>query len=211
MKKYLLSLLVVWISIIWFSNAWTITCLVWEEIDECKYSLVCDENINISQSFSTEDFVVNWYDQEMWGLYVKYGRWAYFNEGWGITTEYTYKWDITFNSSVSWFEDYICEWDVSTITLSNQYVSVITNDPWDDPWDNPWWWDIGWSSSSVIWWYSALTPAIDWLRGTVYEIIPYVVYIWIWVLIAVIWFYAIRWLVNWIWWKVKSNFSSKRG
>lgn len=57
---------------------------------------------------------------------------------------------------------------------------------------------------------SALTPAIDWLKESTYQIIPYVIYIWIWVLLVTLWFYAIRWLVNWIVWKINSYFSSKR-
>lgn len=61
-----------------------------------------------------------------------------------------------------------------------------------------------------FWWPSALTPAVDWLRWTVNQIIPYVIFIWIWVLLAILWFYAIRWLVNWIWRKINSVFSSKK-
>ena len=58
---------------------------------------------------------------------------------------------------------------------------------------------------------SSLTPAINWLKDVVYEVIPYVVYIWIWLLLSIIWFYAVRWLVNWLWWKINSYFNSKRG
>lgn len=57
---------------------------------------------------------------------------------------------------------------------------------------------------------SALTPAINWLHDTVWEIIPYIVYIWIWVLLAILWFYWIRRLVNRIVWKINSVFRSKR-
>lgn len=57
---------------------------------------------------------------------------------------------------------------------------------------------------------TALTPAIDWLHNTVVELIPYIVYIWIWVLLFTLWFYAIRRLVNWLSWKINSNFKSKR-
>lgn len=56
----------------------------------------------------------------------------------------------------------------------------------------------------------SLTPAINWLHDTVWEIIPYVLYIWIWVLLAILWFYWIRRLVNRIVWKINSIFRSKR-
>ena len=55
-----------------------------------------------------------------------------------------------------------------------------------------------------------LNPAWDGLKNSFYVIIPYVVYIWIWLLVCTLWFYAIRWLVNWIWIKVNSVFKSKR-
>lgn len=55
-----------------------------------------------------------------------------------------------------------------------------------------------------------MSPAITGLRDTVFELIPYVVYIWIWMLVVTLWFYAIRRLVNWVSWKVNSNFKSKR-
>ena len=58
---------------------------------------------------------------------------------------------------------------------------------------------------------SALTPAIDWLHETVKQLIPLVVYLWIWILVVTLWFIAIRWLVNWMSNWIKSKFSSKRG
>lgn len=57
---------------------------------------------------------------------------------------------------------------------------------------------------------SQMQPAINWLHDTVREIIPYIVYIWIWVLLAILWFYAVRWLVNRIARKINSVFRSKR-
>ena len=62
----------------------------------------------------------------------------------------------------------------------------------------------------IRWWTTALTPAFDWLKSSVSQIIPLVIYIWIWILLAVLWFYAIRRLVNWLWKKINSVFRSKR-
>ena len=43
---------------------------------------------------------------------------------------------------------------------------------------------------------SSLSPVIEWLTSTINEFIPLVVYIWLGVLGAVIWFVAIKWLIN---------------
>lgn len=67
---------------------------------------------------------------------------------------------------------------------------------WDDLWwDNTWW--------ELIW---QLSPVITWLSSAVVEIIPYIVYIWLWVLGAILWFVAIKLLINWIRSKVLSPF-----
>lgn len=58
----------------------------------------------------------------------------------------------------------------------------------------------------VEWWSSNITPVIVWLFGVYWELIPYVVYIWIWILIVTVWFYAIRRLVNWLSDKIHNNF-----
>lgn len=70
---------------------------------------------------------------------------------------------------------------------------------------------ISYSASSSKMPISALTPAIDWLHETVKQLIPLVVYLWIWILVVTLWFIAIRWLVNWMSNWIKSKFSSKRG
>lgn len=57
---------------------------------------------------------------------------------------------------------------------------------------------------------SQFDPIIDSLKATMTEFIPYVVYVGLGVLGAVIWFTAIRWLVNWTRAKVLWTFSSWR-
>ena len=56
----------------------------------------------------------------------------------------------------------------------------------------------------------ALAPIMTSLSGVMTEFIPYVVYIGLGVLGAVIWFTAIRWLMNWTRAKVLGTFSSGR-
>lgn len=89
----------------------------------------------------------------------------------------------------------------SNISSLSWVISVEVWWIWND--ENFWW--------TILNWFSDLTPAIDWLKVTIALLIPYVVYIWIWVLLAVLWFYAIRWLVNWMSNKINSYFKSKRG
>lgn len=62
----------------------------------------------------------------------------------------------------------------------------------------------------IPWWFSNFTPVVAWLGVTVTEIVPYVVYISIWFLIAVLWFFSIKWLCNWFLVKINSVFKSKR-
>lgn len=64
---------------------------------------------------------------------------------------------------------------------------------------------VKWNS---VW---VFTPAVNWVKTTVNQIIPLMVYIWIGVLVVTLWFIAIRWLVNWMSNWIKSKFSSKRG
>ena len=57
-------------------------------------------------------------------------------------------------------------------------------------------------------WTTAREPIITSLSSTLTEFIPYVVYVWLGVLGAVIWFVAIKWLMNWTRAKVLGTFSS---
>lgn len=48
---------------------------------------------------------------------------------------------------------------------------------------------------------SILSPVVDWLEDSIIEFIPYVIYVWLWLLSALIWFISIKWLINWVRWK----------
>ena len=61
----------------------------------------------------------------------------------------------------------------------------------------------GWSSSSsssqiLSGWISQLSPVISSISSVMSEFIPYVVYIWIGILLVTLWFKAIKRLVNWL-------------
>lgn len=112
--------------------------------------------------------------------------------------------DIIFNWTMNnWCLDIVFDWDYWIAWPEDKMFSSIVLS-----YGNEWWGWWGWLVDNDL--VSSLSLAIDWLRGTIYEIIPYVIYIWIWVLLAILWFYAIRWLVNWMWWKINSYFSSKK-
>ena len=57
-------------------------------------------------------------------------------------------------------------------------------------------------------WTTQLEPIISSLSSTLTEFIPYVVYVGLGILGAVIWFVAIKWLMNWTRAKVLGTFSS---
>lgn len=60
----------------------------------------------------------------------------------------------------------------------------------------------------LSWWTASLEPIITSLGTTLTEFIPYVVYVGLGVLGAVIGFVAIKWLMNWTRAKVLGTFSS---
>lgn len=53
---------------------------------------------------------------------------------------------------------------------------------------------------------ASLDVAINGLKGVMLEFIPYVAHVWLWIIVAVLGFVAIRWLVNWVRAKVFSSF-----
>ena len=75
---------------------------------------------------------------------------------------------------------------------------------------NNWWWDdYNWSgtiSQVLPNWFSDLSPVITWIYDVVKQILPFIVYLWIGVLICTLWFYAIKWLMNWLSWKITKYF-----
>ena len=52
----------------------------------------------------------------------------------------------------------------------------------------------------------ALSGAVTNLTNSVTEFIPYIVYIWLWILVVCIWFVSIKRLINWVRAKIFSSF-----
>ena len=107
-------------------------------------------------------------------------------------------WYITFHWQPSWLFDEIVfsfYWDGSS----------WGGDNW---WGDNWWGDT-WGSL-IASWVAVFSPVINWLNDSFGEFLPYIVYIAFGVLGAVIWFVAIRWLINRLRAKVFGSFSSWR-
>ena len=66
-------------------------------------------------------------------------------------------------------------------------------------WDTEWWLIIQNGTSE-------LSPIITSIFSVMWEFIPYVVYIWIWILLCTLWFTAIKRLMNRLSWKITKYF-----
>lgn len=160
----------------------------------------------------------------LWGFISFFGVFWFANANvfWDQKYVYDYRNLVTNNVNIS---NLHCEWvwkvdfSIWGLNFSNwkyEYLLLSRNCPFSVNGDIQWFRVNGLSDHPVVYTYvpstpnSQMQPAINWLHDTVWEIIPYVVYIWIWVLLAILWFYWIRRLVNRIAWKINSVFRSKR-
>lgn len=109
-------------------------------------------------------------------------------------------------STCQWYE--ISAWTYKATSTDEVFDSVsftISATPpsaWWDDWDNSW--------SLLPWGENDLSWIISWLSNTINEFIPYLVYLGLWIITALIWFVAIRWLINRTSSKVRWTFSSWR-
>lgn len=225
MKKLLLTLA---ISIIWFigfSSADHVSC-TYEEDFNCEPSWIDNIELNkftISFDFDWESFINSLEDDlsiylrsdeaDILILHCDYNQLECYNYDVDVNVyedkNSSFKWNfLPFVSSYFW--EWIFNVDFSyTITDNEENEPDEPDEPWtwwnenppvipDNPWDWWNWWNIvpDWSLVAVIIWvFSVFT-----------ELIPYIIYLWIWILIVTVWFYAIRWLLNWVSNKVNNNF-----
>lgn len=192
MKKYLLSLLLVGLSFIWFSNAWVI-CSDWVEWNGWEHFEIQDLVESLSVSYAWECFgsistYVRFYDEE---------------DDW-IWDEYSLRDSsvISVPSNAKYF--YAYSTSCSSEPACNISYSLTSANSWGG---NSWGWNI-WNL--LPWGETALSGAISWLSGAVNEFIPYLVYITLWLLSAIIWFVAIKWLLRYTKWKTLGVFKSRR-
>ena len=101
--------------------------------------------------------------------------------------------DADFNVyDINWSENLSVAW---TLYLSHSPITIV---------ESSWWWN---SSSLISWWTAQFSSIITSLWNAVSEFIPYVAYIWIGLLGAIIWFVAIKRLINWVRAKIFWTFS----
>ena len=179
---------------------WFLNCLweydYWEWMVPCEPVdyLTCDYNMDDETSYSCDSLYLdlnNYWDTVYYKVY---------------------------NSYFSFCADEECAEDMYPSTTTSVTLSYVPSEPDepdepDEPWtwwnenppvipDNPWeWWN--WWNIVPDW---SLVAVITWVFSVFWELIPYVVYIWIWILIVTVWFYAIRRLVNWLSDKIHNNF-----
>lgn len=211
MKKYLLTALLWLFGLVSFASAeiitfnysesdWAYNPSYYNNSSEVQLSLsywdcvASDPEMGASCGFS---FIDN-QNNHIWDIYYEEWRF-YYNDTWIYNSE-----DIVFTLP-AW--DYGIEspqgfW-YSTITFNVSSVSGGDDWTWWDSWN--WTWDI-----LLPWWEWSLSWIITWLNSTITEFIPYLVYLWLWIITVVIWFVAIRWLVNRTQAKIRWSFSSWR-
>ena len=198
MKKYLLTLSLAIFGLIGFSSAsytFTSSSSDWFYFySPSDITLTNDLEVSVldySCSFNTCKIQLDWseYDENrmMPSCTITYSNW---------------------NISLDW----TCNFVPQTIETSNpnydsSAFSSITI--WNSS-ENVWWWDDNnWSdtiSQVLPNWFNDLSPAISWIYDVIHQLLPYVVYIWIGVLISVLWFYAIKWLMSYMSWKIRKYF-----
>lgn len=173
MKKYLLTLLVVWISFIWFSNANIITT-------SCNgYRSPCS---------------INDYTYKIWNDVYSCFRVSDNIEKVVLTSTCNGFFDYSFWDDWHWNESCL-----DSFTFTNKSVVCVNSDDWTFSFNFV-------AKPLVSWGSSNFTPVLTSISSSISEFIPYIVYIGLWILGALIWFYAIRWFINWLRKKIFSSF-----
>lgn len=184
MKKYLLSLLIVpFLSIGSYINAenFTVNCTAYvgctPEIVYTRDNLQDENSICITN-------LQEWINVKVITEYDEYSIYTYEEmQSNNFCVARKIKW--------IWFTADNVDWEKTFNIIWWWLVDSTTN--------NNWW-------SILEWWTANFTPVITGLTNSINEFIPYVVYIGLWVLSVLIWFVAIKRLINWIRAKIFSSF-----
>ena len=199
MKKYLLTALLWVIGLFGFTNAntvWNLTSdseicsipftngYIWVDNLQCGewvdtlYACVSSSAVPFSVSVFYDDFDVLTSPT--------------------CSSEPVYPDDADFNVyDIEWNSHLSVAW---TLYLSHSPITIV---------ESSWWWNSSWwsSSSLISWWTAQFSWIITSLWNAVSEFIPYVAYIGIGLLGAIIWFVAIKRLINWVRAKIYWTFS----
>jgi len=194
MKKYLLTFI---LSIIWFigfSNADFTFVGYWEWFDS-SYTpsdvIFSDLDLDSSKvSFECPNWnCFLWFMTDSTLCRLNYNNWTLTIDDFDTDgcTDMNWEYWVTSDSEFNVFSS----------------LTVCPNGCSSDEW--AWTW-----STLLPNWESDLSWIISWLNSTITEFIPYLVYLGLWIITVIIWFVAIRWLVNRTQAKIRWTFSSWR-
>lgn len=172
-------------SIVIYNDRYFWPSVNWEEVYPINFQCWA-ENCCIANISSQKDSFTLEYCEDIW-LILNNEECTFDEERWQRICILEWNTNITYtsnndnNTAFEYFELRIAMQD-------EQYrITWIIELEWWEWWDNSW--------NDLI---SSAWVIINWLENTVNEVIPYVVYIWLWILGLIIWFVAIRWLINFI-------------
>ena len=148
------------------------------------------------------------------------------------TVSTTYNWDYCvwnqWKCTLDWLDSIVANWYVwvrfscsngtqtrfwnwvITISTMQDYCSsrdsTVNMGAWFDFINYDWNAVVNYTRQVYISPLDNFTPIVSWLTNSVNEFIPYIAYVWIWLLTAIIWFVAIKRLINWVRAKIFSSF-----
>lgn len=194
MKKYLLTALL-WVFGLCTAFA-SATDFTFSMVDEYTYTPSSFESDG--WTFQLKSFVVPTDDDYDIGSYCYF--WLEIDNTQVCSIDIDIEDNSVSENTCNWYN--VPEWTVSMSSSVGSVCKSITfsigsSSEWWDSWGSllPWWeWDLSW--------------IISWLNSVIDEFLPYLVYIWLGLITATIWFIAIRWLVNRTSSKVRWTFSS---
>lgn len=207
MKKFLLTALL-WVyglfgafasadSVNWFTS----------DSDLCVYkNNISFSSLDIFDIYSSSDSPCNWITSNdkiyicvstndipyyMYSMaYADFGEGSHFVDNSNYCFAWVFDWSVS-GGSVFFLSDYE-NYEVKTL-LWSVYVSanpIIYSSSSGG-------WSSEWSDTLLSGGISQLSPVVSSISTVMWEFIPYVVYIWIGILLCTLWFTAIKWLVNW--------------
>ena len=184
MKKFLLIWVVSLIWLISFSNAqWNtdLTFSAWDLPTSLTNTVFSDDTV-----VCKSDWWANWqfYSQVRFSAY--YGNWNMCANSYSVSlSPYDYS---NLKQAIYSKKPDKCDGRIDILNTSQWLLCTVT------------------SSKMPV---SALSPVVTWITDVLWEFIPYVIYIWLWVLVVSIAFVAVKRLMLWIYNKVKFIFKKR--
>ena len=205
MKKYLLTALLGVFCLFGFTNANCEITFIWWD-----WNWYSPSSVTLSSNYSFTNSDISWISWE-WYFWITNDSDASDNPYYYSDCRYIW-WTQNSFSDVS-----VCSFsagdtlyftnndqnDFNSITLSGPFTSCISS------------WNGGWSSSSSTpilnaSWQAYLWNVLSGVQSVVTELIPYMVYLALAILVASLWFVAIKRLMSWTSKRVTGLFSSRK-